>query len=482
MVTRIGVNTATAIQSSRSNPGTPSGRYQIAGVTAQGPTGSRVVRSLGEFVSVYGPRTSFSTHMHDAAALFFSEGGSELVVTRVVGPAATRDAVTIKDTAPTPKDVVKLEALHPGASNLAVRLSAPAGKLGSWDVTVLAGGVVVESWAGVLTYTDMAARAEGSAWVRAVVLDTSNQVYKPVFEEYYLVGGKDDRANITAAHVADALNKGGDDAVGGALAAPGYPAEVMRDHLPAIAAARRQIVLLSAPQGATNDQAATLGQTLIGMENADRVGLFHPWVSVPDGGRRRLVDPVSYVAAVRARSHLRGYWSVPAGEGSRAQAIVGTASVVDVAANDTLAGAQVNGLVTVAGQVRLYGWQSLSRDPEVGLLSTRDTLNGIELAAQRVLEPYLFSRIDGRGYLQSRVQADVEGVLAPLAQAGALFARVDQDGETVDPGYRVTVDGTVNPLDALARNELSVLIAVRLSPLAQLINVEIVKVPLSAAL
>ena len=89
MVTRIGVNTATAIQSSRSNPGTPSGRYQIAGVTAQGPTGSRVVRSLGEFVSVYGPRTAYSTHMYDAAALFFSEGGSELVVTRVVGPAAT---------------------------------------------------------------------------------------------------------------------------------------------------------------------------------------------------------------------------------------------------------------------------------------------------------------------------------------------------------------------------------------------------------
>ena len=115
MVTRIGVNTATAIQSSRSNPGTPSGRYQIAGVTAQGPTGSRVVRSLGEFVSVYGPRTAYSTHMHDAAALFFSEGGSELVVTRVVGPAATRDSVTIKDTAAAPKDVVKVEALAPGA-------------------------------------------------------------------------------------------------------------------------------------------------------------------------------------------------------------------------------------------------------------------------------------------------------------------------------------------------------------------------------
>ena len=293
MVTRIGVNTATAIQSSRSNPGTPSGRYQIAGVTAQGPTGSRVVRSLGEFVSVYGPRTAYATHMHDAAALFFSEGGSELVVTRVVGPAATRDAVTIKDTAAAPKDVVKVEALTPGVSNLSIRFAASAGTAAGWDVTVLAGGVVVESWAGVLTYGDMAARAEGSAWVRASVLDNSGQVYKPAFKEHYLVGGRDDRASITAAHVADAVRQGGDDAVGGALAAPGYPAEVMRDHLPAIAAARRQIVLLSAPQGATNDQAATLGQTLVGMEHADRVGLFHPWVSVPDGGRRRLVA-VSY--------------------------------------------------------------------------------------------------------------------------------------------------------------------------------------------
>ena len=115
-------------------------------------------------------------------------------------------------------------------------------------------------------------------------------------------------------------------------------------------------------------------------------------------------------------------------------------------------------------------------------MSTRDTLNGIELAGVRVLEPFLFAQIDGRGHLQSKVEADVEGILAPLARAGALFARVDDAGDEVDPGYQVSVDAAHNRLDTLARHELHVVIAVRLSPLAQLIQVEIVKVPLTAGL
>ena len=89
------------------------------------------------------------------------------------------------------------------------------------------------------------------------------------------------------------------------------------------------------------------------------------------------------------------------------------------------------------------------------------------------------AKVMARAGVASRRDAErmiVEGRVAVNGKA------VTSPALDITPADRVTVDGTVNPLDALARNELSVLIAVRLSPLAQLINVEIVKVPLSAAL
>lgn len=482
MVTRIGVNTATSVQAARGTVGVPSGRYQIAGVTDQGPAGSRVVRSLSEYAGTYGGRRAHTAHMYDAAALFFAEGGSELVVTRVVGPAAVADAVTLKDRAASPADTLSVTDVTKGGRYLQVVVE-DAGEAG-FTLTITDNGVPVESWQGLTTPAQAVAAAEGSQWVtvRSLGAATTGEAARPAVGTFDLDGGSDDRAGVTAPVIAAAVRDGGDLAAGGALAAPGFDAAALMDNLPAVARERRQIVLLAAPATADAAAAAALGASLRSPSvDADRVGLFYPWVTVQDGSSRRAVDPVSYVAAARSRAHVAGgYWSVPAGEGSRSVSLVGTSQPLDVAGNDTLAASNVNGLVTLAGAIRVYGWQSLSTSTTTGgLLSIRDTLNGVELAAARVLEPYVFSHIDGRGHLQARVTADVEGVLAPLAEAGALYARRGVDGEVLDPGYQVTVD---TPVEVLSRNELRVLIAVRLSPLAQLVQVEIVRVPLSAAL
>ena len=54
--------------------------------------------------------------------------------------------------------------------------------------------------------------------------------------------------------------------------------------------------------------------------------------------------------------------------------------------------------------------------------------------------------------------------------------------EEVDPGYKIVVDSTNNTLETGANNTVIVDMAVRLSPTAALIKVEIVKVALNGAL
>jgi len=484
MVTRIGVNATTSVQAGRSNPGTASGRFQIAGVTAGGPVGtSTVVRSLAQYAATYGARTAYAAPMYDAARLFFEEGGGELVVTRVVGPGAAGGSVTIKDRAATPLDTITVEATEPGPTTLSVRVTDQAG---TFTLEVLQGGQRIQAWSGLSNVTDAVTAAQGSPYVKVRSLGAATPApnNKPAVGTFTLAGGSDDRSAVTVALIATALANGGEYAAGGAVAIPGFPADVVAPVLVPVAVAHRQIALLSTTSTATQGQAEALGDQLTGMENGDHAGLFWPWVVVPDGTRRLLVDPTAYVAAVRARAHVAtGYWRAPAGQLSTTEWAVDTSPSVSVEVNDALAGHRVNGIATIYGVPRLYGWQSLSADVEnLGQLSARDTLNSITLEVKRVLEPYVFATIDGRGYLQSAVEADVSGVLAPVGDAGGLFARVNEAGDVVDPGYRVTVDSSVNTLESLARNELHVLVAVRLSPTAQLIQAEIVKVALGAVL
>src|SRR4051794_29431094 len=74
---------------------TDTGQWLVAGLTDRGPTGKPVrVTSLSGFKSQLGDRVSYSS-LYDVAETFFREGGTNLVVSRVVGPAAVTASVTL---------------------------------------------------------------------------------------------------------------------------------------------------------------------------------------------------------------------------------------------------------------------------------------------------------------------------------------------------------------------------------------------------
>lgn len=480
-MTSIGVQVTTKLGSGPSNAGTQSGRLHVAGLTAFGPVGrSTIVDSIAKYIAVYGDRTAFSSNLFDTARMYFEEGGNELVVSRVAGPAATKGALTLKDSADV--DTVKIESADPGAHSAEFTAEVVSAG-GTFDVILRRNGVTITSYLAIESPADLVQKAATNPYVKVTSLgsvtaapgDNPKTLTATAFN-----AGTDDRASVTTAHVIAALDAGAG-AEGGSVAAPGYSVSQIGSLLLDHAARTGKVALLALPATATVEEAVAAGATLAADPNGAYGGIFYPHLVIPDGGATRTISPEGYVAAVRARAHRDvGFWKVPAGDPARTRWVLGTNVQVDNATNDLLADALVNGIVTTGSKVRLYGWQSLSADREnLGMLNARDVLNNLTLSVKTALEPFVFATNDDKGQLRSLIESAVVGVLDPIAKRDGFYGLRDADQQFVDPGYKVSVDTSLNPLSAAAENKVIVSMSVRLAPVAQLIQVEIIKVPLA---
>jgi len=441
---------------------------------------SVTVDSLAKFVAVYGDRTAYSSNLYDTARTYFEEGGNELVVSRVVGPAATKGSLTLKDTAGV--NTVKIQANDPGSysNDFSVQVTNN-GDL--FDLNIYRDGVRLSSYRGNSTIAALIDRSVSNPYVTITSLGSVTVTpgdLPATLAETPLSAGTDNRAAATTADVIAALDKG-TGAEGGAVATPGWSATNIGSLLLAHAARTGKVALIGLPSTATTEEAISAAASLAEDPNGAYGGIFHPWLIIPDGGATRTVGPEGYVAAVRARAHRDyGFWRVPAGDLARTRWVLGTKTQIDTALNNELADALVNGIVTDGSKVRLYGYQSLATDREnLGTLNARDVLNNLTLSIKTVLEPFVFATNDSKGQLRSAVESATVGVLDPIAKAGGFFELRDADDQTIDPGYKVSVDTALNPLTAQAENKVIVSTSVRLSPIAQLIQVEIIKVPLA---
>lgn len=486
----IGVAISTATRTGPANPpGPSSGRLIIGGVTTSGPTDEAVkLTSITDYVNVYGTRDNIGANVFDCAESFFQEGGSEAWVCRATGPGATSATLTLKDQAATPANTLRIDGSSAGVWGQTVSVQIDAGSLPNTStLSVVRGGVVVERYSDQPSPSAIAAAAANSAWIN--VTDLGSLTVAPgnlpaVLPVTPLVGGNDDRTNVTAATVIAALNTLAPAAVGpGAVCAPGYSATQVGAGLIAHAVATERIALLAAPQ--TADQTAAIALANSAWANGDSGGLFWPWLIAPEGSATKLIPPEGYVAGVRARAQsATGIWQVPAGARADANFITGTATTVDNTLNNTLDAGRVNGITTSGRNVRLYNWRSLSTNTDQYLLlSSRDFLNSISALITTVLDADVWATIDGTGLLQASIEGSIVGVLQPIADAGGLYALTtppNTDGSTtlIDPGY--TVDVTATPTQ-LGQNQLVANVGVRLSPFAALIQVAITKSNLTAS-
>lgn len=479
----VGVEITTSVRPGTSNTGVTSGRFHIAGLTEKGPSdGARVVRSRAQFESIYGVRTPYSSAVYDTARMYWEEGGDELIMSRAVGAGATKGSLSLLDSAGVA--TLKVSALDAGAHSTGTTVEVLAGTAGTFSIKVRSNGVLVGNFLNLATPAAAVEAAGASEYV--TVSDLGATTAAPgnnpvVLAATPLSAGTDDRGSVTTATMIAALESAGRELDGAAVAVPGYSVDVIGEDLLAHAAEYKKVALMSF------DAATTLEEAVATAPVTDRVNgsygaVIFPHVVVPDGNGTRTVSPEGYAAAARARAHAStGFWQAPPGDRSLARWIVGTSVPLDIVNIEALDENNINGILTMANRPRLYGWSSLSEDRDAfALLSTRDTLNNVGARLRRELEEFVFTTIDGKGHLLSKVESAATGVLANVASAGGFYPRY-ANGERVDPGYSVTVDETLNTSSSLANNEVRVGIGVRLSPMAKSIFVEIIKVPLNAS-
>lgn len=485
---RTGVEVTTALSAGRRNNGVPSARYHLVGVTERGPVGvAQRVTSIAEYESYFGVRTPKSEKTYNDARLFFAEGGAELFVTRVVGPGATKGFVNLMDS--TGVNTVRVELNEPGAFSARTTVDIDAGANDTFTFTIAQDGVMKIRLTSVGSPSDLGARLLGNPLVSVSDLGSpaaapgNNPV--PTTTPVPLSEGVDDFVNVAVDEYVAALAATGDDTRGGAVAVPDLPADIIGPDLIEHAKEYQKVALLCGDVHSTQAEIAGMAQPLAALEGADHAGVFWPYLVMKDedNGGARYVAPTGYVAAVRARAHTTvGYWQIPAGERSAARSVVGLHTPVDTRKNDALADSYVSGIIQDGGVIKLYNWWSLSQDrANFGYLSVRDELNNIAMDLASEFKQFIFATWDSRGKLLNQISSAAKGILATLAERDAVAARFSEaDGSQLDPGYTINVDAPSGGL--VEQNTILVRVEVRTPQTAQLIRVEVVRVPLDGAL
>lgn len=457
-----------------------SGQFFIVGLTERGSvTDPILVRGMADVESLLGSRVSYGA-VWDQLKTFFDEGGLQAYVSRVVGPAAAVGTLELVDREEdTPLPTLQVNAANPGAWSSRLKIQVQNGSIeNTFRIIVTLDDVVVEDKTNLASPVEAVAAFSESQFIRVTDLGSTTNApdnNPAVLPPTALSAGTDDRVSVTTSDYVAALNRFKRDLGDGAVAIPGQTDNSVWIGIEAHCRANNRIGLLSAAIDA--DKTTLLSRA--GEIASEYCGVFAPWIKVSDGNNgTRTISPEGYVAAVRTRAHDQiGPWAIPAGRIAVANSIQDLHVRFPEADADDLDNGKVNIIRVVANTIRLYGWRSLSNDPgNYWFLKDRDLLNNLVVQAERRLEDYVFATIDTKGHLLSQINASLVGLVAPIASAGGLYARIDpMTGQEIDPGYKVETGSEVNTPTTLAGNEIRARLLVRIAPAGGLISLTIVK-------
>jgi hypothetical protein len=422
-----------ALPPPRSAP-TDTGVAFVIGATEVGitpaPPDTALVRSLTEYVATFGDRgTGVGQATYDAAEVYFQEGGAKLYVSRT----------------------------NPGTTAAAASFEMPSeeelGRMSRNELDALAAGLGVDT-------STLATKAD----VVAVLGEVSPSVVDPTIQA-----------------ALDALTK--DLGPGQIFIADPTLAAVVDNQsaLLAHALANNRVALLSCADG---DAASitTAGTALQTDANARYGALFAPSATVPGvvAGTTRTVPYAAVEAGIIARNDVSYSPNQPAA-GELGQSVF----ALDVAGHYTdleyqnLNDASVSMARLIYGGVRTYGYRSCvdpTAVPQWVMFGWARLNMGITAQAEAIGERYVFSQLDGRGHTLSEFGGELSAMLLGYYNEGSLY------GATPEEAYYVDVGSSVNTPDTIANGELHAVISVRMSPDAEWVVIEVVKVASNQAL
>jgi len=274
----------------------------------------------------------------------------------------------------------------------------------------------------------------------------------------------------------DALDRLTADLGPGQVSAPGADDDAVNQALLDHAAATNRVALIEGPL--TGDAAAmeAAADALTSAQNGRYGSLWGPGVVIPgvSPGTTRTISWAPIEAAIIARNDLAFTANEAAAgiNGVSHYALDLTARYSDSEYED-LNEAGIDMARVRYGTIEAYGYRSLvdaATDPQWLSFGYSRLNMAIVAQANAIGERYVFSQIDGRFRTISSFGAELSAMLVPFWNAGALF------GETAEDAFQVNVGGQVNTPATIANGELHAVLQVRMSPFAELVVIEIVKV------
>lgn len=269
----------------------------------------------------------------------------------------------------------------------------------------------------------------------------------------------------------------------GQVSIPGGYDEDIQSAVLAHAEANNRVALLGVEADQTVAELTTTAGRLQSDANARYGALFAPQAIIPGvaGATTRKVGYEAVEAGIIARNDaVMNQNQASAGDQGQCAWTLDVDARFSDADRYTLNEASCNIARLMYGGVRTYGYRSLAdKDGPAGQWTDFGwcRLNMAIVAQAEVIgEHYVFAQLDGRGHTIAEFGSDLYGMLAPMYTADALY------GATPEEAYQVHVDDRVNTPETIANGELHAVIQVRMSPMAEWVEIEIVKVSTLQAL
>ena len=486
---RPGTNVAVLTQQPPSTPPVSTGTWCVAGITVQGPVAATPILSFQQFQQVYGPRTSSGVPTQaavfsDSVETFFKEGGSNIVVARVVGPSAVSATIALLGAGSAAS--IQVTAIGPGVYANGYKVVV-AGS-GPYTITIEdSSSNVLEVSNSLSTVADAVAYGATSAYVTVV----ANGSVIPTAGTFTLASGADDLTDVVTAQYTAAIALFHKSIGPAQVSVPGVTTAAVLEAIAAHTVAVPYHVgygdladtlgdSSSSAASALTSAAATI--TAVGSSGGTRqMTLWAPWCDiapVPGGAGTRPVPPSAFAAAKQASlDQTTGNPNVIA---AGINGILSTCLDLHQTFSDTdfqtvsLAG--VNLIRPMAGGFRIYGDRTVvnsQTDPLYVELSNVRLDAYILALAEAIQEEYVFAQIDGQGILTARYGNDLAQVLNTLYTNGALY------GDTSADAYAVDTGSDVNTPTTESGGTITATLAYRRSPDAEQVNLNVVRVPIT---
>lgn len=498
-MTAPGITVTTALSTPPPIPNVPTATWYVTGLAQRGPVGQPIsIQSMADYSLFCGSRTGYAS-LYDALDLFFRDGGRQAFVSRIVGPAAVTANVVLKDCATTPLNTLTVSASSVGAWGNLLTVQVVAGSLPStYQLVIALNGVTVEQTPNLASPADAAAWSALSNYVTitdshsASAAPTNNPI---VVAATPLATGADDNASVNEANWTAALAVFSSDMGPGQVSAPGRTTDLAHQALLAHAAACNRIALLDAVDTAT---AATLitaaTQALSTGGDGSRGCLCAPWVTIPGlpSGTgiptpSRSAAPSALFAATIARTDIgsgSGAGTATVNPNIAAAGATNGASKYALGVSQSYVGSDrgnlnasgVNVIRNIAGVVQVYGFRSLSSDPQWTQLNWCRLRMAIQNDGQAIASSVAeFATIDAKGQLLGRLNGQLAGMLQRYWLAGALF------GSSAGDAFAVDTSSQVNTVQTAAAGQIIAVLSIKRSAMAEYTQISILNVPLTQA-